>query len=893
MSGTSIISGGEGNSSQPEISRGAAILPKPDPDPVYYTEFSEVFDAEKHRIAEAPGNRPLEKGDDLCGLAISGGGIRSASFALGVMQALKRGGVLKKMDYLSTVSGGGYIGSSLTWWLSPQPHIECKFAEGEPTKDDEPTEDELEAKIVYPDNAKRRRIVGTVHINDGAINVEGVSSLRPDTSPKKLKKAKEAFEKEARRVVGEAKFRRPLSILFKIGPIYSIENDDLFPFGQKYKGARETRDENPNAILNFIRQHGNYLIPGQGINTASLGAITLRAMFVSLLVYFAWLTLAMLGIIFLVNLGSILPHDCIHWATDQVRTFGPESKGVENPAFVVFFFFLVGFLAIIFIVGSLFYSLATVFAFLSGDTRRYRHRTWVQIGFGWILTLTFCALVIGMLPIIDANLENWVQKAIAAAFPAGLGGALGFLQYRKEQSADKPDSALSSMLPVIGALLLLYGLTLGAYLIAGWVYSTDLTVIIGIGVFLGASFFGWMVNVNHLGIHRMYRDRLMETFLPNMENVKTNQWGRATYANEALIEEMCQKPNQRPYHLINTNIVLVDSPTSKFRGRGGDSFVLSPLYCGSDATGWRKSSDYMKYTGKKGGMARLKPMKERGKSGRGMTLSTAMAISGAAANPNTGAGGRGLTRNRMVSMLMWLLNLRLGYWAPHPNPQKYAHFWEPNFIKPGLRGLGGILDENRKYIELTDGAHFENLALYELIRRRLKLIIVCDGGADKDFLFGDLANAVERVKVDFGVKIRFEYEDEPTDEPPDLALLGEENPQEDYSLQWLLPGSAHDGPLTEKYNLARRGFAVGQVTYPTEDPEKMETGTLLYLKTTLIPGLPPDIYGYKSANPTFPDQTTADQFFDEAQFEAYRELGYQLGKQLLEVNRKEKWIPVL
>ncbi len=74
-------------------------------------------------------------------------------------------------------------------------------------------------------------------------------------------------------------------------------------------------------------------------------------------------------------------------------------------------------------------------------------------------------------------------------------------------------------------------------------------------------------------------------------------------------------------------------------------------------------------------------------------------------------------------------------------------------------------------------------------------------------------------------------------------------------------------------------------------------GTLLYLKTTLTPKLSPDIYGYKSANETFPDQTTADQFFDEAQFEAYRELGYHLGWQLLEANDergkngKGKWIP--
>src|SRR5882724_12395215 len=51
---------------------------------------------------------------DTVGLALSGGGIRAAAFSLGVLQALNRHGILHNIDYLSTVSGGGYIGSSLT-----------------------------------------------------------------------------------------------------------------------------------------------------------------------------------------------------------------------------------------------------------------------------------------------------------------------------------------------------------------------------------------------------------------------------------------------------------------------------------------------------------------------------------------------------------------------------------------------------------------------------------------------------------------------------------------------------------------------------------------------------------------------------------------------------------
>src|SRR5206468_1823907 len=54
-------------------------------------------------------------------LCISGGGIRSATFGLGILQGLARCGLLEKFHYLSTVSGGGYIGSWLSAWIKNHP----------------------------------------------------------------------------------------------------------------------------------------------------------------------------------------------------------------------------------------------------------------------------------------------------------------------------------------------------------------------------------------------------------------------------------------------------------------------------------------------------------------------------------------------------------------------------------------------------------------------------------------------------------------------------------------------------------------------------------------------------------------------------------------------------
>ncbi len=249
--------------------------------------------------------------------------------------------------------------------------------------------------------------------------------------------------------------------------------------------------------------------------------------------------------------------------------------------------------------------------------------------------------------------------------------------------------------------------------------------------------FGFLSNLNKIGPHNVWRDRLMEAFMPDKKAVEENKWEPALEADGALMADMCQAPHQRPYHIINTNIILANSPAVDFRARGGDNFIFSPLYFGSKATGWR---------------LQLNDPNERK---RDITLATAVSTSAAALNPNAGVSGAGVTRNMVVSRLLSLLNLRLGYWTINPKVDRYR--LKPNFFVPGLTSeiFGRGLTEDNRYIQLSDGGHFENLAIYELIRRKLDLIIVSDGGADPSFNFDDLANAIEKVRVDFGTKISF------------------------------------------------------------------------------------------------------------------------------------------
>lgn len=707
----------------------------------YTTNVDEVIQAERKHIFKS-NNVPK------VGLAFSGGGIRSASFALGVMQALVAKDQLRKVDYLSTVSGGGYIGSALTWFL----HQKMPSWMGNKEED-----------------------------------------------------------------------------------YFGVERHN-FPFGQKYRGNREQKEQlKPNAILDFIRQHGNYLLPGQGLSGTAMAGYVLRALSVSLAVYLCLLTCAF---VILQSLPSFQKVTLPLFAGNSI---------VELITYNWMFTLAAALAVMLFLLGIV-YSLFT-FTRFGKPVWQYQLRVSIQKFIGYIIALVIVLLLLGTLPIAHhwvSNLEDWIHVSTASG--TTLVGIIGVLtQYKNFLQGGS--GKLGGLKIVLTAMFLLYGLALGSYWMAEAIIasqeSTYTVTVLMFGVTLFVSVF---VNINYLGIHRMYRDRLMETFLPNLDNVKINRWGLATEADTSLIDDMCRQPNRRPYHLINTNVVLVDSHHSKYRGRGGDSFLLSPLYCGSDATGWCHSKQYMREGGR-----------------RGMTLGTAMAISGAAVNPNAGVAGQGPTRERLVSTLLAVLNLRLGFWATHPNPEKRFIF-PPNFIYPALAGgvYGGGLRESRRAIELTDGGHFENLAIYELIRRKLPVIIITDGGADPQFNFQDLANAVEKARVDFGATVEFDGGD--------------------YCLENLLPGSDEDDYFARKYNAAKNCFAVADIGY-----HDGSNGKLIYIKTTLIKGLPADLLGYKTAHGEFPDQSTADQFFDEQQFEAYRELGYRLGERMLDANQKHNW----
>jgi hypothetical protein len=710
--------------------------------------------------------REKETDGPWLGLALSGGGIRSASFAMGVMQGLHAQGVMKNFDYLSTVSGGGYIGSSLSYFL-------VEHGRRNPLNQD----------FWFPFGAR------------------GQSGARGDRT---------------------------------LAPLRNVAHPDV---------ANNLAVQ----IVSFIRQHAHYLTPTPRLGIFALVANALRAVLFSLGIYFALLVIVM-ALAFGTGLVVRLPE------------FGRVNL-----------FVVIGLLAVVgSVLATVAFSLVSFFdRYTHGHDsetgepiRRFYHRVSIPltVALGWLLQVQIACVALGSLPFAYA----WAERHGGGDFYGAISVAIAYLGTWREKHATiigklKESAIWKSVWPYLYAVLAIYGILFLAYGVAqvlgdpfgrNWIWFAALVILTLLCALL--------TNLNLVSQHRMYRDRLMEALCPDPKSVEKGIWHPAKIADALQLSVLAGGVNSGkkkkedpairivgPYHLINTALIIPDSEKPKYSGRGADSFVLSPRFCGSDATCWLKTEQYMDDQ---------------------MVLPTAMAISGAALNAHSGPDGKGVLRTPLISFLVTLFGAQLGYWAPNPGKPEQVQ-QTANYLRPGLSGLLGFrMDEHGGFLQLSDGGHFENLGLYELVRRKMDLILVSDGGQDGDFTFADLGNAIERVRVDFGVNIRFD--------------------DECYTLEGVLPKprEAKSETWRIKFGLAKRGFALASIWYP----DRQSCGVLIYVKATMVDGLPSDLYAYKAQNPEYPDQTTLDQFFDEDQFEAYRELGYNLVKQMFAEFAEEK-----
>ena len=342
------------------------------------------------------------------------------------------------------------------------------------------------------------------------------------------------------------------------------------------------------------------------------------------------------------------------------------------------------------------------------------------------------------------------------------------------------------------------------------VFLTGIMLLFGIVI-------GFFINVNKFSLHATYRNRLIRAYLAASR--KTRRPNLFTGFDPDDNIKLGDLSSEKPLHLLNGALNIIRGQQLAWQERKAESFTMSRLHCGSFKVGYRPSAKY----------------------GDAMTLGTALAISGAAANPNMGYHS-----SPVLGLLMTLFNVRLGWWLGNPGSPG-AKTWRrkgPRYsVGPLFSEAIGNTTDHYKYVNLSDGGHFENLGLYETVLRRCHFIVVSDGAEDPECAYADLGEAVRKIRIDFGIPIEF-------------------------GTMTIYPRSAIDTLKNPGHNCA-----VGRIRYSVVDGTDAPDGIIIYIKPACYGDEPRDIYEYFKTNPAFPHESTSDQFFSESQFESYRMLG--------------------
>ena len=443
----------------------------------------------------------------------------------------------------------------------------------------------------------------------------------------------------------------------------------------------------------------------------------------------------------------------------------------------------------------------------------------------------------------------------------------------KHPDRDSPKDALVEWLAIIappvfacGLLLLLSAVAnslLAAASKAGISLLTTTAVTLAV-----AMLFGWRVDINDFSMQPFYRDRLARCYagasdparapdkfsgfsgadrslrvadlLPrSFKGSDTTLWKKKDDGNP-------KEPSyEGPFPIFCTAINLTMGEDLAYQERKAASFAFTPLYSGY-SVGWTESTDAtQQFNG-------FVPTTQWAYSpGGGIAMATAVATSGAAVSPNSG-----YHTNPAVAFLLTMFNVRLGLWIRNPRRQFSNPMTAPSSPVFGIirlvMELCGSVNDTSHYVYLTDGGHFDNMGLYELVRRRCRTIVICDGEQDTYLQFDGLGQSARKIRLDFGVEIDLK----------DVRHMKNDDTS---------PGHV----------------VIGSITYP-EDPA--HPGTVIYIKTSLDGDEPVDIVNYKREDSSFPQDTTLNQFFTESKFESYRALGSHIATHPTIVSRLKQYL---
>lgn len=841
-------------------------------------------------------------------LCFSGGGIRSATFGLGVVQGLSRKHFLGKFDYLSTVSGGGYLGSWLSAWIR-----RIRGEAGDPQQAVDEVAEQLQAQ---PSSPLRPEPPPISHLrNYSRYMSPKFGLLSADTWTLvatflrnlilnwlvlvPLLAAVLMIPRVSLWLVrlGQHEWLQrlqpwPLWILFwlavllgAIGVAYMGPNRPSLAGTSRFPGRLQSQPwflmlcQLPLMLMSVAitlawawlqtdpQMNGGTALPLlPGVLDLKLSPMWLFAVFgllvhglgflVSTIWYRTNIWREALAVLITGPLGGLLAWACAYYVL--------PGTGTDRDAAIYACFATPLLLLLFFLATVLFAGLASHF---TGD----EDREWMARAAAWFLiTLVLRAALAAIVifgPVLLLKAKLWLSSAGGAAGLATLllGRSKAASQVGREEKEQKSlpaqliRVALSLAAPVF-ILFLLTLLSLGTTLLLwkitalrapeGWLSSLTLAevnqdpmsllilaahtpgwalVVVFLALVAVGLFFGLLVDINRFSLHGAYRERLIRAYLgaSRADGRKPNPF---TGFDPDDNVEMRHLRGNRPFHVLNMALNLVAGEDLAWQDRKAESFTVSPLHSGNLYLGYRDSAEY--------GRHRL--------STRAISLGTALAISGAAASPNMG-----YRSSPVVTFLMALFNVRLGWWLGNPGPAGDDTYdtTGPRFAAgPLFAEALGLTNARHPYVYLSDGGHFENLALYEMVLRRCHYVVISDGGHDPEFTFEDLGNAVSKIRIDLGVPIVFE------------RIL-------------LRPRSVN----LETFDLSKDHSvspycAFGRICYSHVDTGA-EDGWIVYIKPTLNGTEPVDVFNYARLKPEFPHEPTSDQLYTEKQFESYRALG--------------------
>ncbi|MCW3090544.1 MAG: Patatin-like phospholipase [Ferruginibacter sp.] len=830
----------------------------------------------------------------LFAVAFSGGGIRSATFNLGILQGLSRQGMISRIDYLSTVSGGGYIGSWLATWIKRQGSIKKITDRLNPEKSADPFGEEVRPirwlrmfSNYFTPNKSIMSLdswtVGVTWLRNTLLNQLVIFLVLLAV----LLLARSFYQLWFYKRIWAVLF--PGLYVYITACLFSLIIALFTGIGMQWynRGRRQTmlpfnlhNSHWITVIILLLAITGSYMVSAslftQQVSSfpnkllvlwpaglfslivlliiawfgrydkciASFGKTQIGATFI--LIYTAFFS-AIVGWLSLAGAWKLF---------ELIKTF-PEARAQALG-------FAFGLPIVLLVFGVTVVSRMALLGKYFPDERR---EWWGRMGavinrvaFIWILVSAATYLARGSLnPLLHrwapATLGGWmalVGGTVKAAFSSKTSG--------KDETKGFQATALD-LLSKAGPYLFALGILIflpalidplmskpgfpEAIAIRPWLKALILAVIF----FIPGVYLSWKLGVNEFSMHHFYRNRLIRAYLGATRRRSSRERTANPFTGfDSLDDEKLSKFTNGqgyfgPYPILNTALNASQVLDLSRQDRKAESFIFSPLYCGFDFSTVRssvnsvnKSYDY--------GFRRTEKYAYPNDDGPG--IGTAMAISGAAVNAN-----QGYHSSAGTAFLLTVFNVQMGWWIGNPRKGKWQQS-DPDFgLGYIFYNLTGQTNTKNEFVCLSDGGHFDNMGLYEMVRRRCAFIILGDSEQDENFSCEGFANAIRRCRIDFGAEIVIDIDD----------IVKREN------------------------HFSKQHYAIGEIRY---SGDKTPTGVILYIKSSITGDEPVDVTEYAKKNPTFPHQTTADQFFDEEQFESYRKLGMHIADMAMSDRRVMK-----